>query len=63
MTRKRRTTQNSKTVAPARKRADVLGYSSLTGTRVLRPAPAKGGTVSAAQVRAALRRLSQDARC
>jgi len=44
----------------ASKRNGILGHSALTGTRVLRPAPAKGGTVSRRQVRAALRKLTVD---
>lgn len=43
----------------ASKRKAVLGHSSLTGTRVLRPATTKGGTVSLRQVRAALRKLTE----
>jgi hypothetical protein len=55
MTHKSKSVGNS--TAAALKSKSILGRSALTGTRVLRPAAAKGGTVSRRQVRAALRRL------
>jgi len=44
-------------LAPQKRQTHVLGHSTLTGTRVLRPA-GKGGTVSLRQVRIALRALN-----
>lgn len=56
----RKSKKASRTDFAARRKANVLGRSALTGTRVLRPA-AKGGTVSLRQVRIALRTLSTSA--
>ncbi len=58
MPRKSKSTRNSK--PSASKPKGILGRSALTGTRVLRPATAKGGTVTLRQVRAALRTLTAD---
>jgi hypothetical protein len=42
----------------AKKAKKSLGRSALTGTRILRPAAAKGGKISLNQVLTALRSLS-----